>query len=133
MKDTNAKDAQDCAGSRAAARHSMHASKQLPSRAIADALTEKRARWKSKPGVFVVESSGTLLDHGRKPSILIQGEKSPRVIIEAPYGAYGAEKGSTKQIGKTTVGRHTVSVAMSSRMPEEFRAMRQSRLASVFM
>lgn len=130
MKDTNAKDAQGCAGARAAARHNMHANKQLPGRAVADALTEKRARWKSKPGVFVVESSGTLLDHGRKPSILVQGEKSPRVIIETPYGA---GKDSVKQTGRTTVGRHTVSVAMSSRMPEEFRAMRQSRLASVFM
>ncbi|MDE0090164.1 MAG: hypothetical protein OXP12_02255 [Thaumarchaeota archaeon] len=126
MKDTNAK---DCAGARAAARHSMHAGKQLPGRATADALTEKRARWKSKPGVFVVESSGTLLDHGRKPSILVQGKKSPRVIIETPRGT----EDSVKQTGKTTIGRHTVSVAMSSRMPEDFRAMRQSRLASVFM
>ena len=132
MKDTNAKDAQDRAGSRAAARHSLHADKQLPSRAIADALTEKGARWKSKPDVFVVESSGTLLDHGRKPSILMQGEKSPRVIIEMPHGAGSAEKDSGKQTDKATIGRHTVDVAMSSRMSEEFRAMRQSRLASVF-
>lgn len=129
MKDTNAKDAQGSAGARAAARHGTHADKQLPGRVIADALTEKRARWKSKPGVFVVESSGTLLDHGRKPSILVQGKKSPRTIIETPRGA----EDSVKQTGKTTVGRHTVSVAMSSLMPEEFRAMRQSRLANVFM
>ena len=130
MKGTKAKDAQGSAGARAAARHGTHGGKQLPGRAIADALTEKRAHWKSKPGVFVVESSGTLLDHGRKPSILVQGKKSPRTIIETPQGA---GKDSVRQTGKTTVGRHTVSVAMSSRMPEDFRAMRQSRLASVFM
>ena len=130
MKGTKAKYAQGSAGARAAARHDMQAGKQLPGRAIADALTEKRARWKSKPGVFVVESSGTLLDRGRKPGILVQGEKSPRTIIETPHGA-GTD--SVRQAGKTTVGRHTVSVAMSSRMPEEFRATRQSRLASVFM
>ena len=105
----------------------------MPNRAIVDALIERRVCWKSKPGVAVVESSGILLDLGRKPGVLIQGDKSPRVIIETPQGSDGAKKGSGKRACKATVGRYTADVAMASRIPEELMAMRKSRLARAFM
>ena len=132
MKDASSRDAQDLPELRVRARHDIRASKRLPSRTIADALIEKRVHWKSKPGVSVVESSGTLLDLGRKPGMLIQGGKAPRVIIETPHDPDGAKKDSRKRAGKATVGRYTASVAMASRIPEEFMAMRQSRLARAF-
>lgn len=130
MKDISSEDAQGHSEPRAASRHSMHASKLLPNRAITDALIKAGARWKSKPGVSVAESSGTLLDHGRKPGILVQGGKSPRVIIEPSYGADGD---SAKQPSKADVGRYAANGAIASRIPEDFRAMRQSRLACAFM